>query len=672
VFVGIITTVTTALYVKSTIQIKNEIEFNKTCYDIQNKISERLYDHARILLNGKALFSVMDKVTRADWRIYTQKQHLEEQLPGIQGIGFSLSIPHKELKKHIEIIRAEGFADYKIYLGGDRELYTSIIYLEPFSGRNLRAFGYDMFSEPVRRKAMEEARDTNSAILSGKVLLVQETIDEIQAGNLMYVPIYGKGKPIETIEQRRTAILGWVYSPYRMNDLIEGVLGKRDLYHEKNLILKIFDGPEPSSQNLLYASKNDQHINKRLTSQILVDFNGHYWTLVFEQTTSEIYHHEFLAVWLIIAGGFLITLFLFALINILLKARMNALNLVELRTKELRESEKNFKTMVETLPVVIIYSEGIDQQCKYINPEFTKLFGYVIDEVPSVKDWWPLAYPDNHYREQISEEWTEKVKEALKTQLPIKPIETVVHCKDGSKKNIEWGFIIAGEKNYAYGIDITVRMLYEKNMRASIIEKETLLREIHHRVKNNMQIIVRMLRMRARRTETEEVKEILEESQERIQAMALVHEALYKADNLSKIDLAPYIKKLTNNLSRSHNIHKIIDIKLNINKISLGPDQAIAIGIILCELVINSLKYAFPNKRAGEILITVKQNLEKMVELIIQDNGTGIENIPAAISANTLGLTLVNAISTNELNGTMEIINEQGARFVICFKNTDT
>jgi CHASE1-domain containing sensor protein len=91
------------------------------------------------------------------------------------------------LPQHIQKIRQEGFPGYKICPEGDREIYSSIIYLEPFSDRNLRAFGYDMFSEPVRRKSMEQARDTNIAALSGKITLVQETGKQVQAGNLMYV-----------------------------------------------------------------------------------------------------------------------------------------------------------------------------------------------------------------------------------------------------------------------------------------------------------------------------------------------------------------------------------------------------------------------------------------------------------------------------------------------------
>ena len=167
--------------------------------------------------------------TRSDWKNFIEFSRFEKNLPGIQGIGFSFIVPKDQLEQHIKRIQAEGFPNYTIFPADDRSVYTSIIYLEPFAGRNLRAFGYDMFWEPTRRKAMELARDNDVAMLSGKVELVQETNVDVQVGTLMYVPVYKYGLPTNTIEQRRVAILGWVYSPYRMNDLMQGILDRKSV-----------------------------------------------------------------------------------------------------------------------------------------------------------------------------------------------------------------------------------------------------------------------------------------------------------------------------------------------------------------------------------------------------------------------------------------------------------
>ena len=127
----------------------------------------------------------------------------------------------------------------------------------------------------------------------------------------------------------------------------------------------------------------------------------------------------------------------------------------------LRESEEKFRAMVETIPLAIYQSVGLEQKCEYLNPMFVKLFGYALDDIPTVEQWWPLAYPDETYRRQISEEWTLRVKRAIETQSPIEPMEVVVTCKDGSKKNISWGYITLGDKNYACGLDRTDRQKAE-------------------------------------------------------------------------------------------------------------------------------------------------------------------------------------------------------------------
>jgi len=125
--------------------------------------------------------------------------------------------------------------------------------------------------------------------------------------------------------------------------------------------------------------------------------------------------------------------------------------------QQLRRSEKSFRTMIENLPFAIFQSTGLEQKCSYLNPTFQQFFGYTIEDTPFVSDWFIRAYPDAAYRKQIETEWAEKVKPALQTHLPIDPMETVVTCKDGTQKEILWGYISLGEINYAYGLDLTER-----------------------------------------------------------------------------------------------------------------------------------------------------------------------------------------------------------------------
>src|SRR5262249_14430334 len=154
-------------------------------------------------------------------------------------------------------IRAEGFPDYRIWPEGEREIYAPVIYLEPFDWRNKRAFGFDMFSEPVRRLAMERARDTGLPAISGKVTLLQDAELASRLGFLMYVPVYREPQPM-TSEERRAHLLGYVFSPFGMAEFMRGLLGSTT----NDLQLQVWDA-ESNGEALLYDGASAQPAKER-------------------------------------------------------------------------------------------------------------------------------------------------------------------------------------------------------------------------------------------------------------------------------------------------------------------------------------------------------------------------------------------------------------------------
>ena len=351
--VGLLFTWIEAMNVKRTILLDAKQEFEFVCNEIKNKIITRLEVHAQILRSGSAFFESSTDVTREEWRKFIEQQRIENNLPGIQGVGFSLIIPKNQLASHEKKIRSEGFPQYAVKPAGTRDIYTSIIYLEPFVDRNLRAFGYDMFSEPIRRKAMEYARDYNVASLSGKITLVQETEKDIQAGTLMYVPVYKSNLPVETIEERRISILGWVYSPYRMNDLMNGILGGYGLIEGKQYQLQIYDDSTFNSNVLMFDSRLDKNkINNLSSSHIFlsqIEFNNHTWFVRITQADNSTSNIDYSKVWIVAIAG--------SAVSILLA-------IVFLILANLSQTHKNYASFFNTIDELLFV---LDDQQKIIH-----------------------------------------------------------------------------------------------------------------------------------------------------------------------------------------------------------------------------------------------------------------------------------------------------------------
>lgn len=221
----------------------NELKVREGAYfdfrvrDAMERISARMATYQQVLRGTVGFFDTHSNVSRDQFRVYTERQALADYFPGVQGLGFALAISPEQLKSHITEIRSQAFPSYDVQPPGSRELYSSIIFLEPFSGRNLRAFGFDMYSETVRREAMQRSTDSGAMSLSGKVRLKQESGVDEQAGFLIYQAVYHQNQPLTSVEERRAQRYGWVYAPFRMNDFMVGVFGEQG----NDLIIDIYD-----------------------------------------------------------------------------------------------------------------------------------------------------------------------------------------------------------------------------------------------------------------------------------------------------------------------------------------------------------------------------------------------------------------------------------------------
>ncbi|MBU0543953.1 MAG: hypothetical protein KKH97_01265, partial [Proteobacteria bacterium] len=217
--------------------------------------------------------------------------------------------------------------------------------------------------------------------------------------------------------------------------------------------------------------------------------------------------------------------------------------------------------------------------------------------------------------------------------------------------------------------DITERKLAEAKILASLREKDILISEIHHRVKNNLQVMSGLLKLQERASKNPEAIEDFRESQDRIRAMAMVHEKLHNSKDFSKIDLAGYMRSLSQELFISHNIHPgKIDLTIEIKgDIVLDVSKAIPCALVMNELISNALKHAFPGDGPGKLQIIIRETESNKIEIFVRDNGVGMPEDVDIDEPKSVGLYLVNGLVKNQIHGQIEVKRDNGTEFRITF-----
>lgn len=354
--------------------------------------------------------------------------------------------------------------------------------------------------------------------------------------------------------------------------------------------------------------------------------------------------------------------------DLMLLERLGTIYAIALQRKKteeaLQQSEEKHRTLIENIQDGVFIIQ--DAKIQFANEAFARIGGYAVEEVIGM-DFRELVAPEdmefvanNYHRRQAGE------------YVP-REYEFGILKKDKSRAlvNMNAGIIAYGGRVATMGTvkDITEPKKAEEQLNASLKEKELLLREIHHRVKNNIQVISSMLSLQSEYIKEEKYRDMFRESQNRILSMALIHEKLYQSRDFTKIDFNDYVRDLVYDLFEYYGANTgNIALNINVENVSLGIDSAIPCGLIINELVTNSLKYAFPDGRKGELKISLSATNENMVELIISDNGIGIPEDLDFRNTQSLGLHLVTILVENQLHGEINLDRSKGTEFRIKFK----
>ena len=332
----------------------------------------------------------------------------------------------------------------------------------------------------------------------------------------------------------------------------------------------------------------------------------------------------------------------------------------------LKLSEKRYKTMFENTgtAMCIVSQNGDICTCNHTFLQLTNLDQSDIDHVVNIC---------NLLHTYGQTEKPDPQQKPRKRRFPYAAnIEAVLETPhNGTRYLFATTSKIPNTKQFIVSLtDITPLREAEQKIAAQLNEKELLLKEIHHRVKNNLQVISSLLRLQSRRLPEKEIRDVFTDSQARIHSMALVHEELYKSDDLSSIDFKVYVTNLIHYLFRSMNVAPgTTDIQILADNIRLNIDQIITCGLIVNELLTNSLKYAFPPSFTGPRILRLEFSLEKdsMYRLMLSDNGVGIPEHINIDNSDSLGLRLINMLACDQLEGSMHATLKNGTSFTIQF-----
>lgn len=259
---------------------QDQIRFQNSVQEIQDSIRLRVQTSLALLRAATGLFAASENVEIGEFDRFVKQIELYKNYPGIHGIGFSRRFSAKELPAVEATMRRSGFPDFRVWPVEPRDEYHAIVHLQPQIQRNKAAMGYNMFSDPIRREAMERARDKGVPAASGRVILIEQDTgpSDKQQGFLIYAPVYREDASISSEADLRNALLGFVYSPFRAHDFLEPVTSQKNY----DVSFKVYDGTEEIPGNLLHASPDAAaSVEPRFRHSVGEQVAGRVWTIAF-------------------------------------------------------------------------------------------------------------------------------------------------------------------------------------------------------------------------------------------------------------------------------------------------------------------------------------------------------------------------------------------------------
>lgn len=636
--------------------------FAQATNSLTEALMRRIDAYTEIAFGLRGLFIVYPELSRRAFVDAVSHLDINTRHSGVKNIAFTRYVRAYEKQRFENQVRADhsveplGYPEFAIHPAGEREEYFVADYLWPVSG-NQGIHGLDISAQPANLASMHYSLRSGKPVASAPFDLLQEATH--RAGFVIRVPVFRNPHISGSTENQASNFVGSVAVTLRVFDLfkqleregrLQGLL--IDMFDEGSSIVKT-----PHSANSAIFSTLASRKNAVQTSRRELDVYGRKWRLEFAPAAPFLSESEHRAPLLIGLAGGVISLLLGVSVMLALRDRMHALERAAAAGEALKSSESRWQFALEGSGDGL-WDWNVPENTVFFSTRWKEMLGFADEEISNdFNEWRKRVHPDD-YQQAIGD-----IQAHIAETTRYYDNEHRLLCKDGNWKWISSrGMVISrdavGKPLRMIGThsDITERKLAAQALQISLKDKEALLKEVHHRVKNNLQVISSLLRLESRRSVQADTKAVLGDMQGRIRSMALLHESLYRSGTFASIDLGDYLGKLAGQAFRAQSIHhQGVQLKLNLASVQVGMDQAIPCGLLLNELISNCLKHGFPDQSEGEVRIELQpaQDQQRWC-LRVSDTGAGLPPDFEQRRKASLGLQLACDLA-KQLGGTLEM-----------------
>ncbi len=663
-------------------------DFERRAAPLSRALHGKLAEYEAIVTFLSNLFHASDAVTEDEFREYTIPAL--RLYPGIQGLGWSPIVKHADRERYEAEARQRGIdgfafmerdADGRYRRAGVRQTYAPAYYLEP-AELGAAALGFDIASEPAIADALERARLSGTPSSTAAIRVLRGRED--QAGLLLVAPVYARAGAVGDGGSPR--LLGYTFAVLRSDEIVTSALRELD---REGIDYELVDEEVDDGRTVLFTARqqNGASVERPLSAATIrprtwtdtLPFGGRTWRLNVTANPPEADATRSWQAWLVKATGLLLV----GLLGGVLLATTG-------RASTLRESVDRFRALVDA-SAQIVWTTSAEGEVIDDSPSWRAFTGQTYEQWRG-RGWLDALHPDDRERAYAAWRTATRLKSTYDTEYRVR------HVSGQWRWTCARGVPLIDEHGEVRGwvgmnTDIHDRKLAERErsellgelrslntqlearvtertsaLSKALKEREVLIQEIHHRVKNNLQVISSLIHMQVRKLEAGASREALEECRSRVQAIALIHEKLYQSRDYASVPFSEYAASLAGDVLHAAGINPdAVKLELAIEDLSLAVDRAIPCGLILNELITNALKHAFKAGDGGTLRVELRALDDERLRLAVDDDGVGLPAGFDVRKSTSLGLQLV-CMLAQQLDAELEVESTLGTSFRLTFR----